>query len=131
MMPFTEDLDAYFDLDAVSVTANGVSGKGYLDIDSQLVLDDQQVTVPGMLTVRTDLFGSLKINDLVIIGTQQWRAQYDPQRFDDGSFCMVPLSGPVAIPSAFSTGYLTTTRGVRIITARGANLTTARGYPNV
>lgn len=129
-MPFIEDLDAYFDLDAVSVTANGVSGKGYLDIDSQLVLDDQQVTVPGMLTVRTDLFGSLKINDLVIIGTQQWRAQYDPQRFDDGSFCMVPLSGPVAIPSAFTTGYLTTTRGVRIVTARGANLTTARGFPN-
>lgn len=129
-MPFTEDLDAYFDLDAVSVTANGVSGKGYLDIDSQLVLDDQQVTVPGMLTVRTDLFGSLKINDLVIIGTQQWRAQYDPQRFDDGSFCMVPLSGPVAIPSAFSPGYLTTTRGFRILTARGANLTTARGFPN-
>jgi hypothetical protein len=129
-MPFIEDLDAYFDLDAVSVTANGVSGKGYLDIDSQLVLDDQQVTVPGMLTVRTDLFGSLKINDLVIIGTQQWRAQYDPQRFDDGSFCMVPLSGPVAIPSAFTTGYLTTTRGVRIVTARGTNLTTARGFPN-
>jgi len=127
-MPFIEDLDAYFDLDAVSVTANGVSGKGYLDIDSQLVLDDQQVTVPGMLTVRTDLFGSLKIKDLVIIGTQQWRAQYDPQPFDDGSFCMVPLSG--AMPSSFTTGYLTTTRGVRIVTARGANLTTARGFPN-
>lgn len=129
-MPFTEDLDAYFDLDAVSVTANGISGKGYLDIDSQLVLDDQQVTVPGMLTVRTDLFGSLKINDLVIIGTQQWRAQYDPQRFDDGSFCMVPLSGPFVLQPAFSPSYLTTTRGVRIVTARGANLTTARGFPN-
>lgn len=129
-MPFTEDLDAYFDLDAVAVTANGVSGKGYLDIDSQVVLDDQQVTVPGMLTVRTDLFGSLKVNDLVIIGTQQWRAQYDPQRFDDGSFCMVPLFGPVLTEVTFSPGYLMTTRGAKIMTARGANLITARGYPN-
>lgn len=130
-MPFVEDLDAYFDLDAVSVTVNGVSGKGYLDIDSQVVLDGQQVSVPGMLTVRTDLFGSLKINDLVIIETQQWRAQYDPQRFDDGAFCMVPLSGPFVLQPAFSPGYLTTTRGVRILTARGANLITARGFANV
>lgn len=129
-MSFTEDLDAYFDLDSVQVTANGVSGKGYLDIDSQVVLDNQQVTVPGMLTVRTDLFGSLKINDLVIIGAQQWRAQYDPQRFDDGLFCMVPLTGPVTIPSAFSPGYLTTTRGVRLQTARGTNLISARGFAN-
>jgi hypothetical protein len=92
-MAFTEDLSIFLDLDGfgVPVTSGVVSGAGILDQNSEVVLGGEATMIDYLLTVRTDQFGSLGYGDLVSVDGVSYKVEMQPQRFDDGAFCRVPL----------------------------------------
>jgi hypothetical protein len=92
-MAFVEDLTAFLDLDGfgVPVTAGAVSGVGILDLNSEIILAGEITVIDYLLTVPTATFGSLTYGDLVTVDGTSYKCETQPQRFDDGSFCRVPL----------------------------------------
>jgi len=92
-MAFVEDLTAFLDLDGfgVPVTAGAVSGVGILDQNSEMILGGEITIIDYLLTVPTSTFGSLSYGDLVTVDGTSYKCETQPQRFDDGTFCRVPL----------------------------------------
>ena len=78
-------------LGGVSVTAGAVSGSGQLDLNSELVLSGQVVSVSYALSCATVLFGSLQYGDLITVDGATYRVQHEPLRIGDGADCIVPL----------------------------------------
>lgn len=74
-----------------SVTAGAVVGLGIMDRASQIIMNDNVVTVDYALTVRTDQFGSLQYGDLVQHEGLVYRLQHEPLRLADGRFCVMVL----------------------------------------
>jgi hypothetical protein len=74
-----------------SVTAGAVVGLGIMDRASQIIMNDNVVTVDYALTVRTDQFGSLQYGDLVQHDGLVYRLQHEPLRLADGRFCVMVL----------------------------------------
>jgi hypothetical protein len=92
-MAFVEDLTAFLDLDGfgVPVTAGAVSGVGVLDQNSEIILGGEITIIDYLLTVPTATFGGLSYGDLVTVDGTSYKCETQPQRFDDGTFCRVPL----------------------------------------
>ena len=101
-MAFTEDLSVFLDLNGfgVPVVAGAVSGVGILDQNSELILGGEITIIDYLLTVPTATFGSLGYGDAITVDGVSYKVETQPQRFDDGTFCRVPLikSAAVAIP---------------------------------
>jgi hypothetical protein len=74
-----------------SVTAGAVVGLGVMDRASQIIMNDQVVTVDYALTVRTDQFGGLQYGDQVQHEGQVYKLQHEPLRLADGRFCVMVL----------------------------------------
>jgi hypothetical protein len=90
-MAFTESLDPFLADFGVPVTAGAVSGLGMLDQNSEMILAGEITIIDYLLTVPTATFGSLTYGDLVTVDGTSYTCETQPQRFDDGSFCRVPL----------------------------------------
>ena len=101
-MAFTVDLSVFLDLNGfgVPVVAGAVSGVGILDQNSELILGGEITIIDYLLTVPTATFGSLGYGDAITVDGASYTVETQPQRFDDGTFCRVPLikSAAVAIP---------------------------------
>jgi hypothetical protein len=74
-----------------SVTAGAVVGLGIMDRQSQVVMNDQVVTVEYALTVRTDLFGHLQYGASIWHESKAYRLQHEPLKLADGRFCVMIL----------------------------------------
>jgi hypothetical protein len=74
-----------------SVTAGAVVGLGIMDRASQIIMNDNVVTVDYALTVRTDLFGALQYGDHVQHDGQVYKLQHEPLKQADGRFCVMVL----------------------------------------
>jgi hypothetical protein len=90
-MAWIEDPSAFLGMDAKPVTAGAISGKGYLDQNSEIILGGEITVIDLLLTVPTATFGSLSYGDLVTVDGTSYKCETQPQRFDDGTFCRVPL----------------------------------------
>jgi len=90
-MAFTESLDPFLADFGVAVTAGAVSGVGVLDQNSEIILGGEITIIDYLLTVPTATFGSLSYGDLVTVDSTSYKVETQPQRFDDGTFCRVPL----------------------------------------
>jgi hypothetical protein len=114
-MAFVEDLTAFLDLDGfgVPVTAGAVSGVGILDLNSEIILGGEITIIDYLLTVPTATFGSLTYGDLITVDGVAYKVEHQPMRFDDGTFCRVPLMKTTAEPAGPP---LTTISGSRLIT---------------
>jgi len=90
---FTEDLSVFLNLDGfgVPVVAGAVSGVGILDQNSEIILGGELTIIDYLLTVPTATFGGLTYGDLVTVDGVSYKVETQPQRFDDGAFCRVPL----------------------------------------
>jgi hypothetical protein len=90
---FTEDLSVFLNLDGfgVPVVAGAVSGVGILDQNSEIILGGELTIIDYLLTVPTATFGGLTYGDLVTVNGVSYKVETQPQRFDDGAFCRVPL----------------------------------------
>jgi len=90
-MAFTESLDPFLADFGVPVTAGAVSGLGMLDQNSEMILGGEITVIDLLLTVPTATFGGLSYGDLVTVDGTSYKCETQPQRFDDGAFCRVPL----------------------------------------
>ena len=82
---------AFDRLGSVIVTAGAVSGQGFLAQNSEMILGGEITIIDLLLTVPTATFGSLSYGDLVTVDGTSYKCETQPQRFDDGTFCRVPL----------------------------------------
>jgi len=82
---------AFDRLGSVSVVAGAVSGQGFLAQNSELILGGEITIIDYLLTVPTATFGSLGYGDAITVDGQSYKVETQPQRFDDGAFCRVPL----------------------------------------
>jgi hypothetical protein len=120
-MAFTEDLSVFLDLNGfgVPVVAGAVSGVGILDQNSELILGGEITIIDYLLTVPTATFGSLGYGDAITVDGVSYKCETQPQRFDDGTFCRVPL-----IKSAAVANNITSLSGLRLVTLDGRYLIT-------
>jgi hypothetical protein len=118
---FTEDLSVFLNLDGfgVPVVAGAVSGAGILDQNSEIILGGELTIIDYLLTVPTATFGALTYGDLVTVDGVSYKVETQPQRFDDGAFCRVPL---VMVNAAANN--ITTLAGLRLVTLDGRYLVT-------
>jgi len=118
---FTEDLSVFLDLNGfgVPVVAGAVSGAGILDQNSEIILGGELTVIDYLLTVPTATFGALAYGDLVTVNGVSYKVETQPQRFDDGAFCRVPL---VMVNAAANN--ITTLAGLRLVTLDGRYLVT-------
>jgi len=118
-MAFAELLDPFLADFGVAVTAGAVSGLGILDQNSELILGGEITIIDYLLTVPTATFGSLSYGDVIVVDGQSYKCETQPQRFDDGTFCRVPL-----VKSAAVANNIATLSGLRLMTLDGRYLTT-------
>ena len=82
---------AFDRLGSVSVVAGAVSGKGFLSQNSEMILGGELTIIDYLLTVPTSTFGGLGYGDAITVDGISYKVETQPQRFDDGTFCRVPL----------------------------------------
>ena len=84
-------------LGRVPVVAGAVSTTGMFDEKSELVLDEQVVSVENALTVKTSELGHLRYGDSITVDGIPYRVRHEPMRMADGLLCMISLER--ALPS--------------------------------
>jgi len=104
-MALEEDLTAFLDLDGfgVPVTAGAVSGVGILSLESELGFGGEITFIGCTVTVPTATFGGLGNGNAIAVDGVNYKVAMQPQRFDGGVFCRVPLipiTTAVVIPLA-------------------------------
>jgi hypothetical protein len=88
-----------------SVTAGAVVGLGVMDRASQIMMNDQVVTVDYAITARTDLFGGLQYGAQVVHEGLTYKLQHEPLKLADGRFCVMVLEKlEQALTGVFETG---------------------------
>jgi hypothetical protein len=98
---FQENLDYFLGDFAVPITANGVSGKGILDMPAQMIADGMVITTDYKLTVRADQFGGLKYGDQVVVNSVAYQVR-EPMLVDDGAFLEVSMTRLSVSDSVFA-----------------------------
>jgi hypothetical protein len=123
-MAFTEDLAAFLDLDGfgVPVTAGAVSGVGILSLESQLGIGGEITFIGCTVTVPTATFGGLSHGNAIAVDGVNYKVAMQPQRFDGGAFCRVPLIPSAAVVATANN--ITTLAGLRLTTLDGRYLVT-------
>jgi hypothetical protein len=118
---FTEDLDAFVDVDefAVSVIIGGTTGTGILDQNSDVTLGGEVVFIDYILTARTSFAGSLTYGDVITVSGSPYKVEMQPLRIDDGAFCRVPL-----VATSLAANNITTLDSRRLVTLDGRYLIT-------
>ena len=85
-------------LGRVSVVAGSVSTTGMFDEKSELVLDEQVVSVENALTVRTSELGHLRYGDSITVAGQPYLVRQEPHRMADGLLSILSLERVDTIP---------------------------------
>ena len=78
-------------LGRVPVVAGNVSTTGMFDPKSEMVLDDQVVSIENALTVKTSELGHLRYGDNITVASAAYRVRREPMRMADGLLCVVSL----------------------------------------
>ena len=110
---------AYDRLGSVSVIAGAVTGRGFLKMNSEVLLGDAIVSIEYALSVETSIFGALTYGDSVIVDGSSYEVRHEPMRQDDGTFCLVPLS-----KATLASNNITTLDGLHLVTQDGRYLIT-------
>ena len=88
-------------LGSVSIKTDAASGRGFLKLNSEMLLGDQIVSIDYALTCEVAVFGALAYGDSITVDGQHYEVRHEPMRQDDGTFCVVPLQ---KAPAAISQG---------------------------
>ena len=109
---------AFDRLGSVSFTAGAITGRGFLNKESEMELGGEYLFVGEVLIAETDAIGSLRYGDRITVDGNAYKVEHQPKRLEDGTFSKVPL---VLIGQA---SYLTTIGGLRLITQSGRFIVT-------
>jgi hypothetical protein len=89
-------------LGAVEVVYGGLTTKGMFDRKSELVIDEQVISVENALTVKTSELGGLTYGSELTVDGINYQARQEPMRIGDGLLCVVSLTeiaGSVPTPT--------------------------------
>lgn len=78
-------------LGSVPVVTPLATGEGFLDQNSELVLEGQLVMVDYVLKAPSTLAGQLDYGDLLTIGGRQFSVTHAGLRYSDGTWMSVPV----------------------------------------
>jgi hypothetical protein len=110
---------AFNRLGSVSVVAGAVTGRGFLKMNSEMLVGDQIISIDYGFTCEVALFGHLTYGSDITIDGTAYTVRHEPMRIDDGTFCLVPLA-----KAALVTNSIMTLNGLRLVTLSGQYLTT-------
>ena len=98
-------------LGRVPVVFGALNTYGMFDRKSELVLDDQVISIENALTVKTSELGHLGYGDSLLVNGQLYEARQEPMRIGDGMLCVVSLQeveefnpDAVFLPGVFEPG---------------------------
>ena len=91
-MAWTEDPTDFLEDFGVSVTANGTTGLGILDMPGEYVADGRVITNEYLLRIETSKFGSIGYGDSMTVAGVAYQVREAPLLVDDGVFCLVLLT---------------------------------------
>ena len=95
-MAWSEDPTDFLTDFGVSVTADGVSGLGILDMPGEYVADGRVITNEYQLRVEFSKFGALSYGDSVTVAGDAYTVREAPLIADDGVFCVMLLTKDTA-----------------------------------
>ena len=101
-MAWSEDPTDFLEDFGVSVTANGTTGLGILDMPGEYVADGRVITNEYQLRAEVSKFGDLTYGDSVTVAGDAYTVREAPLVADDGVFCVMLLTkdtAPLAPPS--------------------------------
>lgn len=78
-------------LGRVPVVAGNISTTGMFDEQSELVLNEQVVSVENALTVRTSELGHLGYGASITVNGVAYKVRHEPMRMGDGLLCVISL----------------------------------------
>jgi hypothetical protein len=78
-------------LGRVPVVSGNVSTTGIFDEKSELVLDEQVVSVENALTVLTSELGHLRYGASITVDGAAYKVRHEPMRMADGLLCVISL----------------------------------------
>jgi len=110
---------AFDRLGSVSATAGAITGRGFLKMNSEMVIGDQIISVDYGFTCEQAVFGTLTYGSSITVDGVNYTVRHEPMRLDDGTFCLVPLAKATLIANN-----ITTLSGLRLVTQDGQYLTT-------
>ena len=80
-------------LGGVPVIWGAVSGEGVLEQNSEMVLDDQVISVEYALhNLPTAQFGGLTYGSSITVDGVAYQVRHEAMKVGDGRYCVVPLS---------------------------------------
>jgi hypothetical protein len=93
-------------LGRVPVVADGISTYGMYDEKTEVVFDEQVISIENALTVKTEELGHLRYGDAITVDDVPYIVRYEPKRFGDGLLCVMSLERqqPVVMPGVFEPG---------------------------
>jgi len=91
-MAWTEDPTDFLDDFGVTVTANGTTGLGILDMPGEYVADGRVITNEYLLRAEASKFGSVTYGDSMTVAGVAYEVREAPLLVDDGVFCLVLLT---------------------------------------
>ena len=91
-MAWTEDPTDFLEDFGVSVTANGTTGLGILDMPGEYVADGRVITNEYLLRAEASKFGSVTYGDSMTVAGVAYQVREAPLLVDDGVFCLVLLT---------------------------------------
>jgi hypothetical protein len=113
---------AFARLGSVSVAAGAASGRGFLKMNSEVVLGGEVTVIDYMLEALTAEFGGLGYGQSITVGGESYKVEMQPQRFDTGMWCRIPLMKVEA--AVVTANNITTLSGLRLTTLDGRYLVT-------
>lgn len=119
-MAWTEDPTVFLADFGLSVSWNGTSGLGILNMPGEYIADDRVISNEYMLQAETSKFGNISYGDNVLINGVNYEARETPRMLDDGVFCLVLLT----LSEITEITEITTLSGITITTLAGDPLIT-------
>ena len=111
---------AFDRLGSVSATAGAITGRGFLKMNSEMLLGGEVISIDYGFTCEQAVFGTLTYGSTITVDGTNYTVRHEPMRLDDGTWCLVPLA-----LAAVTANNITTLSGLRLMTQDGRYLATA------
>jgi hypothetical protein len=79
-------------LGSVSATAGAITGRGFLKLNSEMLLGGEVISIDYGFTCEQAVFGALTYGSTITVDGTNYTVRHEPMRLDDGTWCLVPLS---------------------------------------